>query len=86
MKSCLDLAYVDKLAKNNRGVKYLLVPVDLLSRYLRVEPLMTKKYATETAYVLYHDQKSLVFDSKDILGAFKAPCNESGIHSYSKFS
>ena len=43
----LDLAYVDKLAKYNRGVRYLLVAVDCLSRYLRVEPLKTK-YAKET--------------------------------------
>ena len=43
----LDLAYVDKLAKYNRGVQYLLVAVDCLSRYLRVEPLKTK-YAKET--------------------------------------
>ena len=46
----VDLAYVDKLAKSNGGVKYLLVAVDYLSRYLRVEPLKTK-YATETAQV-----------------------------------
>ena len=32
----LDLAYVDKLAKENKDVKYLLVAVDCLSRYLRV--------------------------------------------------
>ena len=44
----LDLAHVDKLAKYNRDVKYLLVAVDCLSRYLRVEPLKTKN-ATETA-------------------------------------
>ena len=43
----LDLAYVDKLAKYNRGVRYLLVAVDCLYRYLRVEPLKTK-YAKET--------------------------------------
>ena len=42
-----DLAYVDKLATYNRGVRYLLVAVDCLSRYLRVEPLKTK-YAKET--------------------------------------
>ena len=44
----LDLAHVDKLSKYNRNIKYLLVAVDCLSRYLRVEPLTTK-YATETA-------------------------------------
>ena len=44
----VDLASVDKLAKYNSGVKYLLVAVDFLSRYLRVEPLKTI-CATETA-------------------------------------
>ena len=38
----LDLAYVDKLAKYNNNVKYLLVAVDCLSRYVRVQPLKTK--------------------------------------------
>ena len=46
----VDLAYVDKLAKYNPGVNYLLVAVDCLSRYLRVETLKTK-YATETAQI-----------------------------------
>ena len=29
---CMDLAYVDKLAKDNNGVKYLLVRQDLFDR------------------------------------------------------
>ena len=29
---CMDLAYVDKLAKENNGVKYLLVRQDLFYR------------------------------------------------------
>ena len=44
----VDLAYVDKIAKHNRGVKYLLLAVVCLSRYLKFEPMKTK-YATETA-------------------------------------
>ena len=36
---CMDVAYVDKIAMLNDGVKFLLVCVDVLSRYLRVEPL-----------------------------------------------
>ena len=35
----LDLVHVDKLPTENKDVKYLLVAVDCLSRYLRVEPL-----------------------------------------------
>ena len=44
----LDLAFVDKLAQYNHDVKYLLVAVDCMSRYLRVQPLKPK-YATTTA-------------------------------------
>ena len=29
---CMDLAYVDKLAKDNNGVKYLVVRQDLFDR------------------------------------------------------
>ena len=29
---CIDLAYIDKLAKDNNGVKYLLVRQDLFDR------------------------------------------------------
>ena len=43
----LDLAYVDKMAKYNRWVYYLLVAVNCISRYLRLEALKTK-YAKET--------------------------------------
>ena len=44
----LDLAYVDKLAKKSKNLKYLLIEVDCFSGYLRVEPL-TSKYATTRA-------------------------------------
>ena len=39
---------MDKLAKYNNGVKYLLVAVDVLSRFLRVEPMKTKSAADST--------------------------------------
>ena len=51
----VDLAYVDKLAKYKRCVKYLLVAVDCLSRFLRVEPLKTK-YATDSTGLQKVDQ------------------------------
>ena len=44
----IHLAFDDRLRKYSSGVKYLLVAVDSLSRYLRVEP-PKPKYATETA-------------------------------------
>ena len=30
---------MDKVAQHNNGVKYLLLAVDILSRYLRVQPM-----------------------------------------------
>ena len=38
----IDLAYVDKLAKYNKDIKYILVAVDCISRYVRVQPLKSK--------------------------------------------
>ena len=38
----IDVAYMDTIAKYNDGVNYLLVAVDVLSRFLRVEPTKTK--------------------------------------------
>ena len=87
----LDLAHVDKLAKYNRNVKFLLVAVDCLSRYLRFEPLKTK-YATETAKafrnMIKHKQSKKVWldDGTEFLGAFKTLFNKRGIHLYSTFS
>ena len=39
---CTDLAYVDKLAKDNYGVKSLLVPQDLFDRTVNAEGMKTK--------------------------------------------
>ena len=39
---CLDLAYVDKLAEDNNGVKYLLVRQDLFDRTVDAKGMKTK--------------------------------------------
>ena len=39
---CLELAYVDKLAKDNNGVKYLLVRQDLFDRTVDAKGMKTK--------------------------------------------
>ena len=39
---CMDLAYVDKLAKENNGVKYLLVRQYLFDRTVNAEGMKTK--------------------------------------------
>ena len=38
----MDLAYVDKLTKENNGVKYLLVRQDLFDRTVNAEGMKTK--------------------------------------------
>ena len=46
---CMELAFVDKLASQNNGVKYLLVALflDIFSRFVRVQTMKTK-YAKDT--------------------------------------
>ena len=39
---CMDLAYVDKLAKENNGVKYLLVRQVLFDRTVNAKRMKTK--------------------------------------------
>ena len=39
---CMDLAYIDKLAKENNGVKYLLVRQDLFDRTVKAKGMKTK--------------------------------------------
>ena len=39
---CMDLAFVDELASQNNGVKYLLVSVDFFSIFVRVQKMITK--------------------------------------------
>ena len=39
---CMDLAYVDKLSKENNGVKYLLVRQDLFDRIVNAKEMKTK--------------------------------------------
>ena len=44
---CMDLACVDNFASQNNGVKYLLVAVDIFSRFVRAQTIKTK-YAKDT--------------------------------------
>ena len=87
----LDLAYVDKLAKYNRGVRYLLVAVDCLSRYLRVEPLKTK-YAKETTEAFKkmiktkQPKKVWVDKGTEFKGEFEKLCTKREIIKYNTHS
>ena len=84
----MDLAYMDKLSKHNKGIKYLLVAVDVLSRYLRVEPLKTKdakECAASFCKMIRKKQPEKVWTDKgtEFKGAFKQLCVKRGIHPYS---
>ena len=39
---CMDFAYVDKLAKENNGVKFLLIRQDLFDRTVNAKGMKTK--------------------------------------------
>ena len=83
----IDLAYVDKLAKYNKDIKYLLVAVDCMSRYLRVQPLKSK-YATTTAEAFNQmiktekPKKVWVDKGTEFKGSFKTLCEKKGIKTY----
>ena len=87
----LDLAYVDKLAKENKDERYLLVAVDCLSRYLRVEPLKSK-YATTTADAFKKMIKSKrpknvwVDAGTEFKGSFSTLCQKNEIEVYKTLS
>ena len=89
----VDLAYVDKLAKYNGGVMYLLVAVDVLSRYVRVQPLKDKTAKCTLAGFKKMLKKSKVKPEKvwtdkgtEFKAEFKAYCEKQKIHCYSTHS
>ena len=82
-----DVAYVDKLAKCNNGVKYLLVAVDVLLRYLRVVPMRSKSdpdAAKAFEKMIEKVQPQKVWSDKGIefKGAFKNLCDQRGVATY----
>ena len=87
----LDLAHVDKLAKYNGDVNYLLVAVDCLSRYLRVQP-MKSKYATtcmeafKKMIKVKQPKKVWVDQGTEFKGSFKNLCEKKGIELYTTHS
>lgn len=84
----IDLAVMNKLQKYNKGIQYLLVAVDVLSRKLRVEP-MKNKTAHETALafrrMIKHQQPEKVWsdEGKEFKGEFAKLCDKRGIIIYS---
>ena len=54
---------MDKIAKYNIGVKYLLIAVDVLSCFVRVEPMKTKT-ATYNSCFEENDNKNISSEGK----------------------
>ena len=78
---------MDKVAQHNNGVKYLLVAVDVLSRYLRVQP-MKAFYAKDAAEafkkMIKQKQPERVWKDKgsEFKGVFKKFREKKEIHLY----
>ena len=89
---CMDLAYVDKLAKENNGVKYLLVRQELFDRTVNDKGMRTKD-SQETMKALSsmitkrnRPKKIWVDKGTEFAEAFKKFCTAEGIQVYSAMS
>ena len=89
---CMDLAYVDKLAKENNGVKYLLVRQDLFDRTVNAKGMKAKD-SQETVKAFSsmitkrnQPKKIWVDEGTEFAGAFKKFCAAEGIQVYSTMS
>ena len=89
---CMDLAYVDKLAKENNGVKYLLVRQDLFDRTVNAKGMKTKdsqetmKSFSSMITKRNRPKKIWVDKGTEFAGAFKKFCAAEGIQIYSTMS
>ena len=78
---------MQSISADNRNTRYLLVAVDTLSRFLRVQP-MKSKYATTTRRAFatmttkIRPEKVWTDDRKEFLGSFKQFCKQKKIILY----
>ena len=89
---CMDIAYVDKLAKENNGVKYLSVRQDLFDGTVNAKGMKTKD-SQETVKAFSsmitkknRPKKIWVDKGTEFAGAFKKFCAAEGIQVYSTMS
>ena len=86
---CMNLAYVDKLAKDNNGVKYLPVRQDLSDRTVDAKGMKTKdSMGTVRAFLFMitkknRPKKNWVDKGTEFAGEFKKLCKGEGIQIYS---
>ena len=89
---CMDFAYVNKLAKDNNGVKYLLVCQDLFDRTVDAKGMKTKdSKETVRAFLTMITKKNRpkkfwVDKGTKYAGEFKKLCKAEGIQIYSTMS
>ena len=89
---CMDLAYVDELAKENNGIKYLIVRQDLFDRTVNAKRIKTKDSqesvtASSSMITKSNRPKNNFFDkSIEFAGAFKKFCAAEWIQVYSAIS
>ena len=89
---CLDLAYVDKLAKDNNGVNYLLIRQDLSDRTVDAKGMKTKdSKETVRAFLSMitkknRPEKNWVDKGTEFAGEFKKLWKAEGIQIYSTMS
>ena len=88
----MDLAYVDKLAKDNNGVKYLLVRQDLFDRTVDAKRMKTKDSKKTVCTVLIKITRKIspqtisVDKGTEFAGECKNLCKTEGIQTYSSMS
>ena len=89
---CMELAYVDKLAKDNNGMKYFLVSQDLFDRTVDAKGKKTKdSEETVRAFLTKITKKNRpkkisVDKGIEFAGEFKKLCKAEGIQIYSTMS
>ena len=89
---CMDLPYVDKLAKEKNGVKFLLVRQDLFDRTVNAKGMKTKgsqetvKAFSSMITERNRPKKIWVDKGTEFAGAFKKICAAEGIQFYSTMS
>ena len=89
---CMDLAYVDKLAKENTGVKYLLVRQDLFDRTVNAKGMKTKdsqetvKAVSSMITKRNRPKKIWVDKGTEFAGALKKFCAAERMQVYSTMS
>lgn len=90
----MDLAFVDRISHVNNNCKYLLVCIDLFSRYVRVEP-MSNKFSTTCREAFLRmitknkgktPTKLWVDEGTEFKGEFKNTCRRQDIEIYHTFS